>query len=536
MPVAARFALLALAYTLISQAQTATSLATQIKALLAEPSAARAHWGIAVTELDGTPLFGHDEGKLFRPASNAKLFTTAAAIHLLGPNYRVQTGVFTQTIGSADGIEPRFQDGVFTGNLFLQTQGDDNLSGREIPYLSPTERRRRSGGGGATPETDPLVRLKTLAVALKEKGVREVHGNIVAVDPWSGDYYPSDWSVDDTMWGYGAPVGGPMIDDNQIEITVAPAREEGTGANITLKPDIGFYTIQSQVRTVAAGKPANVSFGRDDEKRVLQLRGTVAIGAPDVENIAVTRPAEYAAFAFKAVLESQGITVSGNATGDHQPSLDTRSFSQISRVPLPILPLAATQKADAIFECGACSQLNSYIMSPTLADDTRVTLKVSQNLHAENMLRLLGRAYAESSTEGGVRVVRQFLINAGIDPADFVFYDGSGLSGHDLITPRAATQLLNYAIKQPWFAQWKAALPVGGEDGSLVSRFHDAPLKDHVFAKTGTLGESRALSGYLDCASGKQVIFSILVDDHAPTGSKDRETMDRIVAAIAATN
>ena len=131
-------------------------------------------------------------------------------------------------------------------------------------------------------------------------------------------------------------------------------------------------------------------------------------------------------------------------------------------------------------------------------------------------------------------MVRGFLMRAGLDPADFVFYDGSGLSSHDLVTPRATAQLLAYATKQPWFAQWKAALPVGGEDGTLSSRFPDAPLKDHLFAKTGTLGESRGLSGYVDTASGKQVIFSIYVDDHAPNGSKDREVMDEIVAAIAA--
>jgi len=167
-----------------------------------------------------------------------------------------------------------------------------------------------------------------------------------------------------------------------------------------------------------------------------------------------------------------------------------------------------------------------------------LTLKVSQNLHAELLLHRLGGAAActTGSTAEGARIVRGYLLHAGLDPADFVFYDGSGLSGHDLVTPRATAQLLAYAAKQPWFAQWKAALPVGGEDGTLSSRFPDAPLKDHLFAKTGTLGESRGLSGYLDTASGKQVIFSIFVDDHAPNGSTDRAVMDRIVAAIAANN
>jgi D-alanyl-D-alanine carboxypeptidase/D-alanyl-D-alanine-endopeptidase (penicillin-binding protein 4) len=133
-------------------------------------------------------------------------------------------------------------------------------------------------------------------------------------------------------------------------------------------------------------------------------------------------------------------------------------------------------------------------------------------------------------------VVRQYLLNAGLDGDDFLFYDGSGLSSHDMVTPRTTAQLLAFATKQSWFPQWKAGLPVGGVDGTLASRFTDAPLKGHVFAKTGTLGESRGLSGYLDCASGKQVIFSIFVDEHSPIGGADRVAMDKIVAAIAAGN
>ncbi|MGI4830503.1 MAG: D-alanyl-D-alanine carboxypeptidase, partial [Janthinobacterium lividum] len=136
----------------------------------------------------------------------------------------------------------------------------------------------------------------------------------------------------------------------------------------------------------------------------------------------------------------------------------------------------------------------------------------------------------------GARLIRSYLIHAGLTPGDFVFYDGSGLSTKDLVTPRAEAQLLAYAARQPWFAQWKAALPVGGIDGTLASRFTQAPLKGHVFAKTGTLGESRALAGYVQCRSGREVIFTILVDNHQPGSTADRTAMDAIVAEIAATN
>jgi D-alanyl-D-alanine carboxypeptidase/D-alanyl-D-alanine-endopeptidase (penicillin-binding protein 4) len=179
--------------------------------------------------------------------------------------------------------------------------------------------------------------------------------------------------------------------------------------------------------------------------------------------------------------------------------------------------------------------LAQHISAP-LADDVVVTNKVSQNLHAELMLHQLGLAVTgNGSTAQGVRVVRSYLMTkVGIDKDDFVFYDGSGLSGHDLVTPRATAKLLQFAAAQTWFADWKASLPVGGEDGTLASRFGKAPLKDHLFAKTGTLGEARALSGYLECASGRTVVFSIMVGNHAPGTSADRDVMDRIVGAIAA--
>jgi D-alanyl-D-alanine carboxypeptidase/D-alanyl-D-alanine-endopeptidase (penicillin-binding protein 4) len=170
-------------------------------------------------------------------------------------------------------------------------------------------------------------------------------------------------------------------------------------------------------------------------------------------------------------------------------------------------------------------------------EDMVWTNKVSQNLHAEMFLHNAGAAVlGDGSTVNGARVVRAFLEHAGVDKDDFYFFDGSGLSGHDLTTPRATARLLQFASTQPWFADWRRTLPIGGEDGSLVERFPKAPLKDHVFAKTGTLGEARALSGYLDCASGKTVIFSVMSTSHVPRSNADREAMDKIVGLIAGAN
>jgi D-alanyl-D-alanine carboxypeptidase/D-alanyl-D-alanine-endopeptidase (penicillin-binding protein 4) len=129
-------------------------------------------------------------------------------------------------------------------------------------------------------------------------------------------------------------------------------------------------------------------------------------------------------------------------------------------------------------------------------------------------------------------VVRQFLITAGVDARDFFFFDGSGLSNQDLITPRAATTLLAYAARQPWGAQWRSTLPVAGVDGSLAGRFTNSPVKEKLAAKTGTLGEVRGLSGYLTAASGRTVAVSILINDHQPDSKAEAKAMDQLVEMI----
>jgi D-alanyl-D-alanine carboxypeptidase/D-alanyl-D-alanine-endopeptidase (penicillin-binding protein 4) len=170
-----------------------------------------------------------------------------------------------------------------------------------------------------------------------------------------------------------------------------------------------------------------------------------------------------------------------------------------------------------------------------MAEDITVTNKTSQNLHAELLLRLLGKLYGtDGSFEQGARVVRQFLIDAGVNDGDFFLYDGSGMSSGDQIAPRALTQLLSYASRQPWGADWRKTLPVAGVDGTLDGRFKDSPLKGRMWAKTGTLGEVNSLSGYLTATSGRTLAFSILVNGRRPGSDAEQQAIDRIAEAIAA--
>jgi D-alanyl-D-alanine carboxypeptidase/D-alanyl-D-alanine-endopeptidase (penicillin-binding protein 4) len=499
-----------------------TPLGAQVKALLADPAVSRAHWGIAVTTLDGQPVYGFNEGQLFRPASNNKIFTTAAAMHLLGPRFSIAT-----TAGPTVAVDAQ---GSVNGDIVVHGGGDATYASGLFPYRSAAERKRLHMEANQ-PSPNPLQVMDVLAASIESAGVKHVTGNIVGDDTlWPWEPYADGWELDDTVWGYGAPVSALTIHDNQLVLTVTPAAV-GQPATVAVVPDTGYYQVQMNVRTVAAGAPASLDVDRAPGSHLVRIFGTIAADKPYSTEIAIDDPAGFAAQALKKALEAHGVMIDGSAIARHRLRVDPEDFTDESRIPLPSLPTAAVDNAAGL------AQTPMEHNGPPLADDIKLTLKVSQNLHAEAMLHILGKTYGtDGSTAQGVRVVRQFLISAGVDPGDFLFYDGSGLSSHDLVTPRATATFLAFAAKQPWFPAWKASLPESGEDGSLAVRFPDPPLKDHLFAKTGTLGESRGLSGYLDAVSGRPLIFSIYVDTHTPVTSADRAAMDKIVTAIAANN
>jgi serine-type D-Ala-D-Ala carboxypeptidase/endopeptidase (penicillin-binding protein 4) len=518
-------------------------LGAQIAGLLAGPEVARAHWGIDVVGMDGAPVFALNEGQFFQPASNAKLFTTAAALGLLGAGRTFETRVLGR--------------GVFTGSARLRGDvvmvgdGDANLSGQQVPYAEPVPGVRRV-------EAPALRYLEAMADAVAATGLKVVNGDVVGDDtvfPW--EPYAADWTIDDAVWGYGAPVSALMVNENQVKITVTAGGVAGMAATVAMDPVVSYYAVDaSELRTGVAKSGSHVGVDRAMGSKMLRVFGTIGVDAPpEVEEVAIDDPAEYAAMALKGMLEERGVVVTGVARAEHRRPVDTEGFLKETREPIEDVLHAAQsfrvhgEVEDLVKRCegceaslapsaqGAVEKMLAVHDSPTLGEDVVVTNKESENLHAELLLHQLGAAVGTGgSTAQGARVVRAFTVQAGVDPGEFVLYDGSGLSGHDLVTARAVVTLLTYAAEQPWFAGYKASLPVGGVDGTLEGRFVKSPVKGHVFAKTGTLGEARALSGYLECRSGRMVVFSILVGNHAPGTSADRVVMDKIVEAVWASN
>jgi D-alanyl-D-alanine carboxypeptidase/D-alanyl-D-alanine-endopeptidase (penicillin-binding protein 4) len=513
--------LAAVSVLLTASACAQAPFCTQLQAAIADSPA---HWGISVTSLGGWPLCQIDATKLFRPASNNKLFTTAAALAILGPEKTFETTV----TGNLD-----TKTGVVKGDLTLVGGGDPNLDSGDLPYKP---------GHAATPPF-AFQDLEDLAAQLVARGVKTVTGDIVGDD----SLFPYDpliptWELEDAVSSDGAPVSALTIADNQVSIAVTPSLP-GSPATVTLdQHGVPFYTVQAEVAIGPAKSKTAIQIERLPGSRIIRVYGTIAPDAAPYENdIAIQDPATYAAMAFRQILLAHGIAIAGTARPQHRPAADATGFLTALQAPLD----RETRTLSGALAYSCMSPLRPATLathgSAPLAEDVVYTDKVSQNLHAELLLHALGRVVPcfEGTTVSGARLIHAFLLQAGIAYTDTLLYDGSGLSSHDLVAPRALTMLLAYAATQPWFETFKSALPVGGVDGSLVNRFtgkNQPQLQGKVFAKTGSLGESRALSGYLTAASGQTLVFSIMDDNHPPTTAADRTLMDHLLELIAAAN
>ncbi len=508
----------------------------QLRALTKDPAVASAHWGLQVTDLKGTPLCSVNEAQLFRPASNNKIFTTATALALLGPAHTITTRLEAE--GEIGGSTLR-------GNLLLIGAGDANFGSQNIPYLPPADRPK-----SPTPEPPTIADIEDLADQIIAKGIHVIQGDIVGDDTYfAWQPYPPDWDIDDMVFGYGAPISALTVHDNAIDITISPTARASEFSypdpTVSLNPEIPYYALDRHLELlridVSGSCDDRIHYTRRVGSKLLSVAGDISENsAPCLQAIAIQDPAEYAALALKLALEHRGVTIAGTARALHDvhllPSPQVRHDGDLGRIfqqPNPVPPrcVVTSDRPESP------RTLIATHTSPPLIQDLIYTNKVSQNQHAEMLLRELSNLFAcDNTPRDGLHVIREYLLHAGVDPADIALYDGSGLSTHDLVTPRAVAKFLAFAAAQPWFPQWKSTLPLGGVDGGLASRFTTSAIKTRVFAKTGTLGESRALSGYVTAASGQTLIFSILVDTHLPGTSADRTVMDRIVEVVAAQN
>jgi len=494
-------------------------LAKRLDKYLADPAIQRGFWGIHVIDAaTGKTLYEQNSDRLFTPASNTKLFTTVTAMATLGLNYKAKTTIETNGV-----LEPT---GQLKGDLIIVGRGDPNISGRVIPYHLKTER------------VPPHLRaLEQLADTLVAAGLKQVEGDVIGDDSlFAFERYGEGWVQDDLMWSDGAPASALTVNDNTIFLTIAPGNV-GEPAKITVDPDVQYYEIVNKVTTIAVGTgKRDIGINREPGSRTLSIWGTIPADDQGLgEGLAIDDPAEYAAIAFRDMLVKRGVTITGNQRAQHKLT---------SELPIYALDVDKASQAQQHEQHGGSTETAPAVSTPPrtvlaklesrpFSDDLVVINKISQNLHAEIALRAAGQARgAPASLEGALAAEQQFLESIGISKDEFRFYDGSGMSAHNVVSPRAITKLLQWTANQPWGDQFRASLPVAGLDGSLDDRFRASVANGRIWAKTGTLTHVNALSGYAETESGRKLIFSVLVNHHRLTSSGAKKVIDHVLELL----
>lgn len=464
-------------------------LPQRISDFLAQPHFKTAHIGLLFVDLEtGEVVLERSSEKLFAPASTTKLFSTAAALDALGADYRFQTPIHRR--GNVDST------GELDGDLILVASGDLSFGGRtnekgEIAFVDSDHTYSNwMGDAGLTPQ-DPLAGLNDLAKQVAAAGIKRVKGDVL---------------IDDRMFdraegsGSGPSVITPIVvNDNVLDFTFEPT-EPGQPVKATWRPQTALFNVEFDVKTVKENEPLETWIRPQEGGRIVV---TGKIPANKKQLVRIYEVPDPAAFARSLLIESlrrNGVEVTAEIALKHPEGK------------LPPLGGYATLPKVAQF------------VSPPFAENARLILKVSHNLHASTLPLLIAAKGGKRTASDGLKLERDFLARAGVAVDTISFGGGAGGARADFVTPSATVQLLRHMASRPDFFVYERALPILGVDGTLAKSVPtDSPAKGKVQAKTGTLVwenllydrgllTSKALAGYLTTSKGRRLAFAAFIN------------------------
>lgn len=452
------------------------TLRLELDRLFGRSEFGRMQWGVQVQSLaSGEVLYTRNAGQLMMPASNTKIVTLASAAEVLGWDFRYETRLIAN--GPIEG-------GTLRGDLLVVGSGDPSINSR----------------GGAS-----AVRVfEGWADQLAAAGIRRIEGRVVADTRLFGqEGLGAGWAWDYLAYGYAAPFSALQINENLAELVIRPGGQAGAPAGVEVRPAESGLLVDNQVMTSVGGEAA-LELRRLPGSDRLVVAGTIPAGLREVSRTtSVNEPSRYFVRMLRATLLAKGIAVTGDA-------VDPTASGEPMPAPSPAAALVVSHQ------------------SAPLSEIARVLMKVSQNLYAETFLRTLGaHGGGDGSAGAGLKVVREVLTRWGIPPDAYALVDGSGLSRYNYLCADTLVAILRQVYRDPRHREpFMATLPIGGQDGGTIARRFKATLAEgNVKAKTGSISNVRALSGFVTSRDGEPLVFSIIANSFTlPQESIDRAT------------
>ncbi|MGA8474271.1 MAG: D-alanyl-D-alanine carboxypeptidase/D-alanyl-D-alanine-endopeptidase [Candidatus Cybelea sp.] len=439
-------------------------------------------------------LYARNAHVLMVAASTTKLLTEGTSLALLGPDFRWTTPVYR--------TGPIDSQGVLHGDLVLVASGDPNLSQRiQADGTLAFENEDHAYDGSADTKAvpgDPLAVLRELAAQVAKAGIKQIEG--VQVDT---SLFPDQGAEG----GTSVIVSPIVVNDNLVDVTVTPGTRLGDPVNIAVSPKTPYVTFVNRATTGAQKGDASIDMSSDvrdaSGHHTVTIAGSQPVGPSVLYAYRVPEPKLFAQAAFTLALNDAGIR----------------------QTAVPEKPPASTAYVPA--------NLVAEHVSPPLAEDAYITLKVSDNLHAGLMpyMWAVYRAHATGDyLKNGFALEAKMLRGAGLDLGQAAQQDGLGSSA--FFTTDFMVHYLAWAYRQPWYPQLLSGLPILGVDGTLADIQRSSPARGKVFAKTGTDDSDnyltgggvyeKGLAGYTTTRSGRHVAFAFYIG--AMNGAHDEDT------------